>query len=152
MALGHMPGEVGAQTLLRLLVLEDPAIRGAAALALAHHQPDVALQAVPAQLRLELQATMRLDEDYEHRGKPQLTQSEIDEIARYFRCQMKMVQAISTLGGKGPTQVLEPPRALRAWHASEAQYDVHKRNGWNFKKLRQSISLVRQLSPQCHFQ
>jgi glycerophosphoryl diester phosphodiesterase/HEAT repeat protein len=106
-ALGRMPGEVDGQALLPLLAHRDPAVRGAAALALARHQPELALKAVPAQLRLELQETRRQDEDYERRGKSQLTQSQIDEVTEYFRCEMKMVQAISMLKGTEATQVLE---------------------------------------------
>ena len=55
MALGpRMPGEVSAEVLLPLLSHGDPTVRGAAALALARHQPDVALKAIPVQLRLEM--------------------------------------------------------------------------------------------------
>jgi glycerophosphoryl diester phosphodiesterase/HEAT repeat protein len=107
MALARMPGKLDAQTLLPLLAHPEPAVRGAAALALARHQPDVALRAIPAQLQLELQATKRLDEDYIRRGKPQLSQSEIDEITGYFRCEMKMVQAISMLKGTEAMRTLE---------------------------------------------
>jgi glycerophosphoryl diester phosphodiesterase len=107
LALARMPGEVSAQTLLPMLANEDPSVRGAAALALARHQPTVALKAIPVRLRLEVQTTVRLNDDYLRRGKPQLTQAEIDEITRHFRCQMKMVQAISMLKGAEAMQVLE---------------------------------------------
>lgn len=106
LALARMPGEVSAQTLRPMLANQDPSIRGAAALALARHQPAVALKAIPVQLRLEVQATVRLNDDHVRRGRPQLSQTEIDEVTRLFRCEMKMVQAISMLKGAGAIQVL----------------------------------------------
>jgi glycerophosphoryl diester phosphodiesterase len=106
-ALARMPGEVGTKALLPLLSHADPSIRGAAALALARHQPEVALQAIPGQLRLERKVAIQLGEDYVGRGKPPLTQAETDEIVGHFRCQMKMVQAISMLRGAGAVQALE---------------------------------------------
>jgi glycerophosphoryl diester phosphodiesterase/HEAT repeat protein len=107
MALSRAPGDVSAAALLPLLSNETAAVRGAAALALARHQPEAALKAIPVQMRLEMKASLKLGEDYERRGKPQLTQSEIDEITGRFRCQMKMVQALSILKGPGAIQVLE---------------------------------------------
>jgi glycerophosphoryl diester phosphodiesterase len=107
MALSRAPGDVSAAALLPLLSNETAAVRGAAALALARHQPEAALKAIPAQMRLEMKASLKLGEDYERRGKPQLTQAEIDEITGRFRSQMKMVQALSMLKGPGAIQVLE---------------------------------------------
>jgi glycerophosphoryl diester phosphodiesterase len=52
-------------------------------------------------------AAVRLGDDYVRRGKPKLTQAETDEIMGYFRCQMKMVQAMSMLKGAGAMQALE---------------------------------------------
>ncbi len=112
-ALGRAPGDVSAGVLLPLLAHEVPAIRGAAALALARHQPEVALKAIPVQLRLEMKASQRLGDGYLRSGTGPQTQAEIDEINGYFRCQMKMVQAISMLKGAGAMQVLEE-QAFRA--------------------------------------
>jgi glycerophosphoryl diester phosphodiesterase len=106
-ALARMPGEVSTEALLPLLSHADPSVRGAAALALARHQPEVALQAIPGQLRMEMKVTLRLGDDYVRRGKPQLTQAEIDEVTGHFRCQMKMVQALAMLKGPGAVQALE---------------------------------------------
>ncbi|HSY37023.1 MAG TPA: glycerophosphodiester phosphodiesterase family protein [Acidobacteriaceae bacterium] len=107
MALSRAPGDVSAAALLPLLSNETAAVRGAAALTLARHQPEAALKAIPVQMRLEMKASLKLGEDYERRGKPQLTQAESDEISGRFRCQMKMVQALSMLKGPGAIQVLE---------------------------------------------
>jgi HEAT repeat protein len=107
MALGRAPGNVNADVLLPFLGSESPAIRGAAAVALARHQPETALQAIPPRLRAEMKEAVRLGDDYERRGRPQLTQAETDEIMGYFRCQMKMMQALSMLNVPGSIEVLE---------------------------------------------
>jgi glycerophosphoryl diester phosphodiesterase len=107
MALSHDSGDLSAAVLLPLLSNANAAVRGAAAMALAHHQPEVALKAIPVQMHLEMKASLKLGEDYERRGKPQLTQMESDAISDRFRCQMKMVQALSMLKGLGAIQALE---------------------------------------------
>jgi glycerophosphoryl diester phosphodiesterase/HEAT repeat protein len=107
LAISRVSGDVDSQMLLPILIQGDVKVRGEAALALARHNPEVALKAIPVQLRLEMKAAVRLGDDYERRGKPQLTQAEIDEIMGYFRCQMKMVQAMSMLKGAGAMQALE---------------------------------------------
>jgi glycerophosphoryl diester phosphodiesterase len=112
LAMARMPGEVSAQTLRPMLANQYPSIRGAAALALARHQPAVALKTIPVQLHLEVQTTVRLNDDYVRRGRPQLTQTEIDEVTRLFRCEMKMVQAISMLKDAEAIQILDE-QALR---------------------------------------
>jgi glycerophosphoryl diester phosphodiesterase/HEAT repeat protein len=106
-ALSRMPGDVSAEELSPLLSQSDPGVRGGAALALARHQPDLALKSVPVQLRLEMKVAIQLGDDYVRRGKPKLTQVETDEIMGHFRCQMKMVQAISMLKGAGGMHALE---------------------------------------------
>jgi glycerophosphoryl diester phosphodiesterase len=106
-ALSHMPGEVSVTVLLPLLTHPDPEVRGAAAVALARHQPDMAAQAVPAQLRTEMKAAQTLYDDWVRRGKAQLAPAEIDTVMGYYRCQMKQVQAISMLHGPVATEALE---------------------------------------------
>jgi HEAT repeat protein len=106
-ALTRMPGEVKAEMLLNLLSHSDPAIRGAAALTLARHQPGVAAEAIPVQLHSEVNAAATLYDSWVSRGKPQLTQAQIGQVMAYYRCQMKEVQAISMLRGPAATQALE---------------------------------------------
>jgi glycerophosphoryl diester phosphodiesterase/HEAT repeat protein len=120
-ALSRMPGDVGTEALLPLLSHSDPGVRGGAALAMARHQPDVALNAVPVQLRLEMKVAIQLGDDYVRRGKPKLTQVETDEIMGHFRCQMKLMQAISMLKGAGGMHTLEE-QAFRPGDDS-AQFD-----------------------------
>jgi glycerophosphoryl diester phosphodiesterase len=107
LAMSRMPGEVAAESLLPLLSGADITVRGEAALALARHQPKVALRAIPARLLVEVKIARVQYDDYLKRGKPKLTESEIAQITWYFRCQIKMVQAISMLKGPGATQALE---------------------------------------------
>jgi glycerophosphoryl diester phosphodiesterase len=107
LALSRMPGEVDSDPLLPLLSQGDITVRGVAALALAQHQPEAASKAVPNQLRVEVRTARAHYDDYLRRGKPQLTQPEINQIVGYFRCQMKMVQAISMLTGPDAMEALE---------------------------------------------
>ena len=106
-SLSHMPGEVNTEKLLPLLSHRDPAVRGAAALALARHQPDIAAQAVPEQLKSEVKAARMIYDGWVQRGKGRLTQSEIDVVMGYYRCQMKEVEAISMLHGPAAMEALE---------------------------------------------
>ncbi len=107
MALSRAPGEVRTEALLPLLSNPDPAVRGAAALALARHQPQVAVKAVPAQLQLEISAERTLFEERRKHERSPLSPEEIAAITGSFRCQMKMVQAISMLHDAAATSALE---------------------------------------------
>jgi HEAT repeat protein len=107
LAMSRMPGEVDAKALLSLLSGADITVRGEAALALARHQPEVALKAIPARLLVEVKIARVQYDAYVKRGKPKLTEPEIAQITWYFRCQIKMVQAISMLKGTGAMQALE---------------------------------------------
>jgi glycerophosphoryl diester phosphodiesterase len=107
LAMSRMPGEVAAESLLPLLSGADITVRGEAALALSRHQPEVALKAIPARLLVEVKIARVQYDDYVKRGKPKLTEPEIAQITWYFRCQIKMVQAISMLKGTGAMQALE---------------------------------------------
>jgi glycerophosphoryl diester phosphodiesterase len=106
-ALSHMHGEVKAEMLLPLLSHGDPPVRGAAALALARQQPDVAAKVIPSQLRADVRAATALYDSWMGRGKPKLTQAEINVVMGYYRCQMKEVQAISMLHNPEATEALE---------------------------------------------
>ncbi len=107
LAMSRMPGEVDADALLPILTHGDISVRGEAALALARHQPEVALKAIPAQFQVEMDIVKVPYDDYAKRGHPQLTDAEIDEFHAYFRCEIKMVQALSMLKGAGAAQALE---------------------------------------------
>jgi glycerophosphoryl diester phosphodiesterase len=106
-AFSHMSGDLSAQMLLPLLSHTDAEVRGAAAMALARHQPEIAAKAVPAQLNSEVKAARAHYDQWIKRGKTPLTQAEIDEIMGYYRCQMKEVQAIAMLHSPEATQALE---------------------------------------------
>ncbi len=106
-ALAGMPGYVDARILLPLLSHPDPVVRGAAAVALAKHQPDVAAKAIPARLHLEVNGVIALYAAWVSRGKSQLTADEIARVMGYYRCQMKLLQAISMLDGRAAMRALE---------------------------------------------
>jgi glycerophosphoryl diester phosphodiesterase/HEAT repeat protein len=105
LALGRAPGEVDAQTLLPLLAHDDCGVRGAAAIALARHQPAVAANAVPAQLRQEIITEQDIYGGYVKQEPRRFTAAEIQGITASFRCQMEMMRAIASLpGGQGALQ------------------------------------------------
>ena len=97
LAISRCPGTVTAQTLLPFLSSDVPTVRAAAALALTRHQPEVAAHAVPALLRKDEQRSAQDYEQYMKRGKPKLTQAEIDPIIEEYREHMKLVHALELL-------------------------------------------------------
>ncbi|AXC11256.1 Glycerophosphoryl diester phosphodiesterase [Acidisarcina polymorpha] len=107
MALSRAPGDAPAEALLPMLSHGDPAVRGAAAMALAKHQPEIAIRDIPPRLRVEMSSERVIYDDRIKRGKAPFTPSETDALTASFRCQMKMVQAISMLKGTDAMQVLE---------------------------------------------
>jgi glycerophosphoryl diester phosphodiesterase len=107
LALARTPGEISANKLLPMLSHADPEVRGAAALALASHQPVAALKSVPAQLQREITAEHVLFEEHKKRGSTAFTPEEIAAITTSFRCQMKMIQALSMLKGREADQKIE---------------------------------------------
>jgi glycerophosphoryl diester phosphodiesterase len=107
LAISRMHGPVAEEALLPLLKHPDAKVRGLAAIALARHQPVAASKLIPAQLRVEVQSGRALYDDYVRRGKPQLTSGEIATITGYYRCQMKMVQALAMLKGPDIARALE---------------------------------------------
>lgn len=105
-ALARMPGEVSPDSLLPLLSNTDPAVRGAAAIALARHQPEIAGKEVPAQLRREMAMERKIYGDRVNNRIPHFTQPEIDLIVQSFRCQMEMLRAMHMLNQDNVTQQL----------------------------------------------
>lgn len=107
LALSRCPGEVPATILLPFLAHPSPLVRGAAALALARHDPEAAATAVPAALKKDEQFIAEDYASYVQRGKPKLTQQEIDPIVLMYRGQMKLVQAAELLPEKDSLALLE---------------------------------------------
>jgi HEAT repeat protein len=103
LALSRCPGEVPASVLLPFLANSTPAVRGAAALALARHQPQMAAVAVTNLLHSEEDQAAR---EYRlHTSGQKLTPQQILPIVLAYREQMKLVQAL---------ELLAPEDALRA--------------------------------------
>jgi glycerophosphoryl diester phosphodiesterase len=107
LALSRMPGPVDSQPLLNLLTHGDITVRGEAALALAAHQPNLAASTIATQLQSEVKLARTHYERWAAQGKPKLAQSEIDVIVGYYRCEMKMVQALTLLHDPAATHALE---------------------------------------------
>src|ERR1700761_3382016 len=102
-----MPGNVPTEQLLPLLHHRDTAVCGAAALALAAHNPTTAQRILPARLRLEVKETLARYDAWTKRGQPKLTEAEIKTITDHYRSQMKMLQAIGMLDGAPSFTALE---------------------------------------------
>jgi glycerophosphoryl diester phosphodiesterase len=107
MALSRMPGPVSAARLLPLLKHPDTAVCGAAAVALAAHDPAVAQRVLPERLRLEIKETLARYDAWTQHGQPKLTEAEIKVITDHYRSQMKMLQAIGMLNGAPSLSALE---------------------------------------------
>jgi glycerophosphoryl diester phosphodiesterase len=106
LALSRCPGDVSATQLLPFLNSSVPVVRGAAALALARHQPEVAAHAIPDLLKKEEQEAAKDYAQYVLQGKPKLTQKEIDPIIESYREQMKLVQSLEFLAPMDALQSL----------------------------------------------
>jgi glycerophosphoryl diester phosphodiesterase len=106
LAIARRPGKLSAEALLPLLANNAAEVRGAAARALAAHQPAIAVKAISAQLDKEVAAERVLYDDRQRRGNPAFTQPEIDTIMRSFRCQMQMVHALYSIPGNDATREL----------------------------------------------
>lgn len=106
-ALAHMPGTVGAEVLLPLLRNPDLVIKGAAARALAQQRPNEAVAAIQIELGQVTESLTAMWNDYVRRGKPVLTDADVQPIKSAYRCQMQLVQAISMVTGPEATAALE---------------------------------------------
>ena len=115
LALSRCPGDVPADALLPFLSSDTPVIRAAAALALTKHQPQVAARAVPELLRRDEQRSATAYAAYVVRGKPKLTQAEIDPIVEEYREHMKLIHALEML----PQSQALPLLATEAFRSAE---------------------------------
>jgi glycerophosphoryl diester phosphodiesterase len=97
LALSRCPGKVPAGPLLPFLSNEIPAIRGAAALALARHQPQIAATAVMDLLHRDEEQAAREYDARLHNGNAKLTPEQIKPIVEGYREQMKLMQALASL-------------------------------------------------------
>ena len=97
LALSRCPGEVPAEPLLPFLANGAPAVRGAAALALARHQPQIAAGAVTGLLHREEEQAAQQYADQQHSGNHKLTPEQIKPIVEAYREQMKLIQALESL-------------------------------------------------------
>jgi Glycerophosphoryl diester phosphodiesterase family len=97
LALSRCPGDVPVDRLLPLLVSDTPLVRGVAALAVARHQPQLAVYDLPALLAHAEQESARMQAQHALRNNATYTQQEIDSFTASFREQMKLVQAIEKL-------------------------------------------------------
>lgn len=109
------PHDVPALPLQALLTGGIPVLRGLAAVALAKHHPAIAEHAVPAQLEKEETYSDAVNAAWTARGRPPLSQPEIDKAVAIYRAQMKELQAIALLPGKEALPALSA-QAFRPGH------------------------------------
>jgi glycerophosphoryl diester phosphodiesterase len=88
---------VPPEKLLPFLSSLVPILRGLAAVALAKYQPSVAANAVPHQLEKEEADAAAYEAAWAKRGHAKLTQAEIDDVVELYRCEIKLVQALTML-------------------------------------------------------
>jgi len=115
LAISRCPGDVAVDAIMPALEDEVPTVRAAAALAFVRHQPASAAKAIPALLRREEQRSAAEYALYLQRGKPKLTQAEIDPIIEDYREHMKLVHALELL----PEDVALPLLSREAFRSSE---------------------------------
>jgi len=106
LAVSRMPGNVSAGTLLPLLSHRDGPVRGAAAIALAIHDPRTASRAVPARLHREMAFERVIYDKQLRSGRKQYSQDEIDGMVTAYRCQMEMLRALRVLPSMSPNSEL----------------------------------------------
>jgi glycerophosphoryl diester phosphodiesterase len=97
LALSRCPGDVPADRLLPFLASDTPLVRGLAALALARHQPQLAVHDLPTLLAHAEQDNAQLQAQHALGGSATYPQQEIDSFTANFREQMKIVQALGRL-------------------------------------------------------
>jgi glycerophosphoryl diester phosphodiesterase len=97
---------VSAEALLQILSGEVPVLRGLAAVALATHHPDLAERAVPAQLERDEETSDYFNIEWTARGRPKLSQKDIDEAVELYRAQMKELHALTLLPDQAAFQPL----------------------------------------------
>ena len=109
------PQAVPANALLHLLSGDLPILRGLAAVALATHHPDIAARAVPAQLDKEENISDSFNADWTIRGRPKLSQPQLDRAVELYRTQMKELQALALLPNQAALKSLAA-QAFRPGH------------------------------------
>jgi glycerophosphoryl diester phosphodiesterase len=109
------PRSVPADALLQIISGEVPVLRGLAAVALAKHHPDIAEREVPAQLEKEEKTSDSFNVEWTARGRPKLSESQIDTAVELYRAQMKELQALTLLPSHAALQPLVA-QAFRPGH------------------------------------
>lgn len=94
------PESVPADALLKILKGEVPVLRGLAAVALATHHPAIAEREVSAELEREEKSSDAFNTEWTDRGRPELSQAEIDKTVELYRAEIKGLQALALLQSK----------------------------------------------------
>lgn len=88
---------VPVSALMTILTGNVPVLRGLAAVALARHHPVIAAREVPRQLQKDETALDAFEVEWTARGRPKLSQAQIDTTVELYRAQMKEIRALAQL-------------------------------------------------------
>jgi glycerophosphoryl diester phosphodiesterase len=130
-SMARAPGKVRSNTFVRFFSNADPAVRGAAAVALAAHQPKFAAEEISRQLQKEIVAERALYGDQAAVAVPHFSQAEIDKIVAAYRCQMEMIRALHLLKTGSATHVLEKQAFASPENFLQTNGDLAAFNLWN---------------------
>ena len=132
---------VPAAALLAILSGREPVLRGLAAVALAKHHPQIAAREVSRQLAKEQSKSDSFNEQWTAKGRPKLSQAEIDAAVELYRAEMKDLHALSSLPDREATQELAS-QAFRPGHDySTTQITVAGFGLWDRLKEGPSVAL-----------
>lgn len=132
---------VPAATLLAILSGREPVLRGLAAVALAKHHPQISSREVSRQLAKEESKSDSFNEQWTARGRPKLSQPEIDTAVELYRAEMKDLQALSSIADREATQELASQAFRRGHDYSSTQITVAGFRLWDRLKEDPSAAL-----------
>jgi glycerophosphoryl diester phosphodiesterase len=107
LALSRATGEVPGHQVMPLLRHDDYRVRGAAALALAKHDPQLALRLLPERLQAEVDGERDMYQEYVRRGRGKITPEESAGFMSHFAAQIKIVEALGLIPGDEALRELE---------------------------------------------
>ena len=107
LAISRCPGNAPAVGIAPFLKNENPLVRGAAALALARHQPEIAAKLVRQALEREEAVVAKQYAPFVDQNPPRISKAEIDVTVGHYRALMKLVASGAMLQDGEAREFLE---------------------------------------------
>jgi len=107
LAISRCPGKIPAAGIAPFLKNENPLVRGAAALALARHQPEIAAKLVGEALEREEAVAAKQYAPFVDQHPPRLSRTEIDVTVGHYRALMKLIASGAMLQDREARGFLE---------------------------------------------